>query len=364
MLKFFRERSDIVIMAIVGLLLILGLAMVASASSSLSLKHFGNPYNYLNKQLISVLVGIAAFVAGRFFPIKWLKKASFPLLLLNLGLLILTFTPLGGDFGTSYRWLDIGGFSLQPSELLKITFIIYISAWLTSKSKNRKENLSEGLIPFLIICAIIGAILIAQPSTSILVILLLSAGTIYFIGGLRFSFLAGLAGLAAVAIGVVILFSPYRFTRITTFLHPEADPQKSGYHINQALITIGSGGLWGVGYGRSVIKSSLPEPMNDSIFAIIAEEFGFIGSILFISLYFLLIVAGLIGGLQTRNDFGKLMLVGFSAVIGFQTFIHIASISGLMPMTGVPLPFVSYGGTAIIVFMGIVGLMINALKNA
>jgi len=307
---------------------------------------------------------LAGFLAGRFTPIKWIKKISFPLLLLNLGFLALVFTPLGGSFGTASRWIEIAGFPIQPSEFLKITFIIYLAAWMTSKGKNRKD-LSEGLLPFILLCGLIGGLLIAQPSTSILVILLFSAGVVYFMGGLKFSFIAVLSGIAAIALGIIIMATPYRFERITTFFHPETDPQGSAYHLNQSLMTIGSGGALGVGYGKSVLKNSLPEPMNDTVFAIIAEEFGFVGSIFFISLYFLLVMAGFLGSLQTRDNFGKLMLVGFSTVIGIQTFIHIASVSGLMPMTGMPLPFISYGGTGIVAFMTMIGLMINILrKNA
>ncbi|MDD5099230.1 MAG: FtsW/RodA/SpoVE family cell cycle protein, partial [Candidatus Colwellbacteria bacterium] len=275
----------------------------------------------------------------------------------------LVFTPLGGNFGTASRWIEVGGIPIQPSEFLKITFIIYLAAWITTKGKNR-GGFAEGLLPFILMCGVIGALLIAQPSTSILVVLLIVAGLMYFMGGLKFSFVAAIIGIAAIALGVIIISTPYRLERFTTFLNPEADIQDSGYHLNQSLMTIGSGGLLGVGYGKSALKSYLPEPMNDTIFAIIAEEFGFIGSIVFISLFFLLVMSGLLGSLQIRDNFGKLMLVGFSATIGVQSFIHIASVSGIMPMTGMPLPFISYGGTGIIAFMTIGGLMINILKNA
>ena len=363
MLKGFREKADVIVLVIMGVLIVLGLAVLASASSSISLEHVGNPYFYLKRQfIIMITAGLAGFFAGRFTPIKWLKKLSFPLLILNLGLLALVFTPLGGNFGTASRWIEIGGFPLQPSEFLKVTFILYLAAWMTSKGKNRKD-LSEGLLPFLLICGLIGGLLIAQPSTSILVILLFSAGIVYFMGGLKFSFIAVLSGIAAIALGVTIMATPYRLARFTTFFNQNADPQNNGYHLSQSLMTIGSGGAFGVGYGKSVLKNHLPEPMNDTVFAIIAEEFGFVGSIFFISLYFLLVMAGFLGSLQTRGNFGKLMLVGFSTVIGIQTFIHIASVSGLMPMTGMPLPLISYGGTGIVTFMTIGGLMINILKN-
>jgi cell division protein FtsW len=299
-----------------------------------------------------------------FIPLKFFKKAAFILLLLSIVGLILVFTPLGGKFGTSSRWLDIAGIQIQPSELLKFTFIVYIAAWLTVKGKDRKKDFTEGLLPFLIICAVIGSLLIAQPSTSILIIIMAAALIVYFVSGTKLSFVAivGLAGILAITL--VISFSGYRTERIMSFLNPDADVRDTGYHLNQSLTTIGAGGLWGVGYGKSTLKvSSLPEPIGDSIFAVIAEEFGFIGASVFIVLYFLLVYAGLAGSVKAHSDFGKLIVIGFSSIIGLQAFIHIASVSGLIPVTGVPLPFVSYGGTALITSMAMVGLMVNALRH-
>ena len=277
----------------------------------------------------------------------------------------MVFTPLGGDFGTANRWIQIGDFQFQPSEILKITFITYIAAWLTSKGKDRKKDFFEGLLPFLIICAIISGLLLAQPATSILVIIMFSALIVYFAGGIRLSFVAVMGLLGIVALGLVTIITPYRAERVLSFFNPEADIRGAGFHGRQALIAIGSGGLTGVGYGKSTLKiDSLPEPAGDSIFAVIAEEFGFLGSMFFISLYFLLVYTGFAGSRKARTDFGKLMLIGFSSIIGIQTFIHIASVSGIMPITGIPLPFISFGGTALVTFMAMAGLMVNITRNA
>jgi len=360
-----KKKADVIIIAVCAALLVLGLAVLASASSYLGEAKFGDAYYFIKHQFIFGFgIGLFAFFATLLVPLKFLKKYSFILLLINIVGLILVFSPLGGGFGTSNRWLDIAGFPFQPSEVLKFTFIVYISAWLTSKGRDRKKDLSEGLIPFMIICAIIGGLLLAQPSTSILVIIMVSALIIYFVSGMKLSFIAFIGIAGVILIALVTMFSPYRMSRITSFLNPSADIRDSGYHLNQSLITIGSGGLTGVGYGKSTLKiSSLPEPIGDSIFAVIAEEFGFIGASFFIFLYFLLIYAGFIGSLKTHSDFGKLLLVGFSSIIGLQAFTHIASISGIIPMTGIPLPFISYGGTALVTFMVIAGLMVNALRN-
>jgi len=365
-MRAIAKKADIIIIAVCATLIVLGMAILASASSHLGTIQFGDPHHFIRHQfLFGFGVGIVAFFAAMFVPIKFLKKIAFVLLLLSIVGLVLVFTPLGGEFGTANRWIQIGDFQFQPSEILKITFIIYVAAWLTSKGKDRKKDFFEGLLPFLIICAIISGLLLAQPATSILVIIMLSALIVYFAGGIKLSFVAIMGLLGIVALGLIIIITPYRVERVASFINPDADIRGAGFHGRQALIAIGSGGLTGVGYGRSTLKIDfLPEPAGDSIFAVIAEEFGFLGSMFFISLYFLLVYAGFAGSTKARTDFGKLMLIGFSSIIGIQTFIHIASVSGIMPITGIPLPFISFGGTALVTFMAMAGLMVNITRNA
>jgi len=364
-MKIISKKADIIIIAVCAALVVLGMAILASASSNMGEIKFGDANYFIKHQFVYGFgVGLAAFFAAMFIPLKFLKKASFILLLINIVGLVLVFTPLGGDFGTSNRWLDIMGAPIQPSEILKLTFIIYVAAWLTSKGRDRKKDLSEGLIPFMIICAVIGGLLLAQPSTSILIIIMVSALIVYFVSGMKMSFIAIMGLVGVLGLAVVIAFSPYRLERFKAYFNPDSDVRDSSYHLNQSLITIGSGGMFGVGYGKSTLKvSSLPEPFGDSIFAVIAEEFGFVGSIFFISLYFLLVYAGFAGSSRARTDFGRLLLVGFSSIIGLQAFTHIASVSSLIPMTGIPLPFISYGGTALVAFMAMAGLMVNALRH-
>ena len=365
-MRAIAKKADIIIIAVCATLIVLGMAILASASSHLGTIQFGDPHHFIRHQFIFGFgVGIVAFFAAMFVPIKFLKKIAFVLLLLSIVGLVLVFTPLGGEFGTANRWIQIGDFQFQPSEILKITFIIYVAAWLTSKGKDRKKDFFEGLLPFLIICAIISGLLLAQPATSILVIIMLSALIVYFAGGIKLSFVAIMGLLGIVALGLIIIITPYRVERVASFINPDADIRGAGFHGRQALIAIGSGGLTGVGYGRSTLKIDfLPEPAGDSIFAVIAEEFGFLGSMFFISLYFLLVYAGFAGSTKARTDFGKLVLIGFSSIIGIQTFIHIASVSGIMPITGIPLPFISFGGTALVTFMAMAGLMVNITRNA
>ncbi|MBZ1348825.1 MAG: putative lipid II flippase FtsW [Candidatus Liptonbacteria bacterium] len=360
------KHADKVIFFTVFILIVLGMVMLVSASSELAKLRFDDPYFFVRRQLTYGLsAGIVGFLICLLVPYKFFKKISFSLLVVNIILLAAVFSPLGEQFGAASRWLNIGLFTFQPSEILKFTFIVYLAAWLTSKTKDRKGNFFESVLPFLIISGFITFLLIKQPSTSAVIILMSAALILYFVHGVKISYILSLVFIGFFALVLIISFSPYRLQRIVTFLNPGVDLQASRFHINQSLIAIGSGGFFGVGYGNSISKIRfLPEPIGDSIFAIIAEEFGFLGSFLFIFLFFILISAGFFGSKKIRNPFGKLILIGFSSLIGIQAFVHIAAISGLIPLTGIPLPFISYGGSALATFMSMSGLMINVLKNA
>lgn len=361
-----RQKADTIILVTVAILIVAGLAVLSSASSNLSMEKFGEPYYFLKHQfLYGLSVGIVGFLAGLFIKVKLWKKFAYLLLGLNVVGLLLVFTPLAGDFGTASRWLDIAGYQVQPSEFLKISAILAFSAWLTEKGKDRRNNFKEGLAQFLFGIGIVSTLLYFQPATSIIVIVVGALCVTYFVGKLHYLYVAGLIGLGALAVAGLLFFADgYRMERIMAFRNPEADIRGSGYHLNRALTTIGSGGLFGVGYGQSTLKLKLPEPVGDSIFAIIAEEFGFVGSMFFVSLYLMLVSAGFLGALEVKNEFAKLVVIGFSSVFGIQSAVHIASISGAMPMTGVPLPFISYGGTSLIVGMTMIGLMVNIFRNA
>jgi len=347
-------------------LIVLGLVILVSASSELGKSRFGDPYYFLKHQLIfGFLPGLIGFLAGLLLPLKLFRRLAPWLLFLNVVALILIFTPLGGHYGTADRWLSLGPVNFQPSELLKLTFILYLAAWLTSRSRDRRGDFWESFAPFLTISGIIAFILFVRPSTSTVVILMAAGLVVYFLNGARASFIVAIVLLACLVVAGVIAVTPYRLQRINAFLHPETDLQGSRYHLNQSLIAIGSGGWFGVGYGNSVSKIKyLPEPIGDSIFSVVAEEFGFLGSLFFILLYFILVIAGIQGSSRIRDRFGRLCLIGFTGIIGIQAIIHIASVSGLMPMTGVPLPFISYGGTALSTFMIMAGLTLNIFRHA
>ncbi len=359
------HAPDYVFLLTLGMLLVVGLIMLSSASSDLGKIKFNDTFYYLKHQIYYGLsLGVVGFLIAYFIPYK--KWQSFAVLLLAVSIvaLLLVFTPLGMRSGGATRWLNFGPLSVQPAEILKLTFIIYLSAWLTSKKKNRQTNFYEGFLPFLVISGVIAGLVILQPATTTIVILMAASLIVYFVSGAKVRYIGGIIGIGTLILAALILVTPYRFSRVTNYLNNSPDNlQTTGYHRNQALIAIGSGGLTGVGYGQSTSKYKfLPEPIGDSIFAVIAEELGFIGAVFLISLYILFFVRGLIIAKNSRDQFAKLVVIGFISIIAIQTFINIGAISGLLPLTGVPLPFVSYGGTSLAIFLTMIGIIANISK--
>lgn len=342
-----------------------GLVILSSASSNLGEINFGDSYYYLKHQILYGLsLGILGFLVASRVHYQWLKKVAFPLLLVSLGLLVVVFTPLGVFAGGATRWIAIGPITFQPAELLKITYIVYLAAWLSGAVRRRTQDMKAGLAPFLIVSGGMALLLVLQPATSTVAILLGAGFILYGFSGAPLKYLAICAGLGVVALVVLIFATDYRMDRITGFLHREELSQDEGFHVTQSLIAIGSGGITGVGYGKSTTKITfLPEPTDDSIFAVAAEEFGFIGSSIIVVLFGTLVIRMYMIAWKTKDTFGQLLLVGFATVIALQSFVNMGAISGLGPLTGVPLPFISYGGTALAIFMTMVGISSNVSSN-
>lgn len=360
-----KRHSGYSIVTLVGFLVLFGLVMLASASSNLGKTRFDDPYYFLKHQIIyGLVIGVAGFFAASKINYKIYKKLSPFLILIGIFLLALVFTPLGVKAGGAERWLALGPITFQPSEVLKIPFVLYLAAWL-SGNKKRSKSFRHGFMPFLIILSVISVLLLKQPATSVVAVLIGVALIVYFASGAKMSYIAGIILVFLIGLIFVIYTTPYRLNRIIGFLNPDANPLAERYHLNQALIAIGSGGLFGVGYGQSTTKINyLPEPIGDSIFAVIGEELGFAGSLFLISLFFLLVIKMLMVAKSVPDHFGKLVVIGFASLIGLQAFINIGSISGLLPPTGIPLPFISFGGTALAVFMTISGIVYNIAKNS
>jgi cell division protein FtsW len=347
-------------------LILFGLVMIASAGIAYSKTRFDDPYFFFKHQLFyGIIPGIfALFITQRINYHFW-RTISMPFFITSIVVLFLVFVPGVGSriYGAS-RWIQLGALSFQPSEMLKLSIIIYLAAWLENRIEKVKDFF-EGLIPFLIILGIVSFLLVKQPDMGTLGVIIIIAISIFFISGAKFSHIALMGTLGISALLVLVKTEAYRMNRLLVFLHPEMDPRGIGYQINQALLAVGSGGLLGVGLGHSLQKFNyLPEPVGDSIFAIIGEELGFVGAISLVAVYVFFAVRGLRISKKAKDRFGKLVACGIVVWIISQAFINIAAILALIPLTGVPLPFISYGGTSIVFLLAGVGILLNISKSS
>ena len=346
------------------LLVAVGLFIVASASSGLSMKRFGTPYYFFIHQLVAGAgIGIFLLFGAQHIPYKYWKSFAPFFLIASIFLMALLFVPTFGiTHGGAVRWLDFGLFSFQPSEILKFSFLLYLASWLAAKKKEVR-TMSFGLVPFLLMIAFSGAFLIFEPDVGTLGVLSLTSAFLFFLGGGRLSHLVIVMLLGVLLLGMLIYAEPYRFSRFAVFLNPSLDRQGIGYQLNQALVAIGSGGIGGKGFGFSFQKLHLlPEPAGDSVFAIVAEESGFVGSLVLLFLFLLFFWRGMLIAQRSRDTFAKLLASGITLLIFIQVVINTGSLLGLLPLTGIPLPFVSYGGTNLAVHLALVGVLLNISK--
>lgn len=359
----FRTRS---LLAAVLSLVVIGLVTIASAGVFYGETRFDDDYFFLKRQLIGVGIGLCALFALQYIDYRIWRKFALPFFLLTLFALVMVLLPGIGErvYGAS-RWLSIGPFSFQPSEMAKLAFILYLAAWFSRRERTSVGDFVEDLVPFLVVLGILGFLVLKQPDTGTFGVIFLVALSIYFVAGAKIAHLFGLVFLGMSTLALLIKMAPYRLERLLVFLNPSLDPQGSGYQVNQALIAIGSGGLFGMGLGYSRQKFNyLPEPVTDSIFAIFAEEWGFIVSTILILIFVFVAWQGLRIARNAPDDFGRYVATGIVAWVFFQVFINIAAVSGLIPLTGIPLPFVSYGGTSIVFLLVALGILIRIGKES
>jgi len=361
------NRPDTTLLIVVGLILLFGLIMLSSASVAVGFNRFGDGGFYIKRQLVALVVGLVAFYfCYRADYHRW-QKYSFPLFLLSLFLLVLVFVPgIGvGGYGAR-RWLDFYFFrSFQPAELVKLSLILYLAAWFTERGEAVMRNFKTGVLPFLGLLAVLFILIIKQPDLGTLLVICWIGLVLYFIGGAHPKHFAAiiLSGLALLALAIKL--APYRLERVTSFLNPWLDPQGAGYHITQALYAIGSGGIFGVGLGHSRQKFLyLPEVTGDSLFAIIAEELGFVLTSLVIALFLVFLWRGSRIARGASDNYGKLVAVGITAWLVGQAFLNIGAITKTLPLTGVPLPLMSYGGTALVMTLAGLGILLNISKTS
>jgi cell division protein FtsW len=315
-------------------------------------------------QLVFGIVGgsCAMFITSQIHYRHW-RKYAFYIFVACLLLTLLVFVPnIGFTHGGASRWIQLGGFTLQPAEILKIGFIIYMATFLSGVKKNI-HSYTHGVLPFMAITGVVGVILLKQPDTDTFILMGIAAVAMFFTAGARIRDLAFVALTAVILVLILALFRPYVMDRFTTFFDPTADEQGSGYQIKQALIAVGSGGLAGRGFGQSVQKFNfLPEPIGDSIFAVYSEEFGFIGSTFLIGLFAAFTFRGYRIASHAPDLFGMLLVVGFMTLIVVQAFLNIAAMISVAPLMGLPLPFISHGGTALLTTLAATGIVLNVSR--
>ncbi len=350
-----------------ALLILLGIVFMMFASSGLlyGQSRFDDSYYFFKQHLLGLGVGLLALSFFQGVDYRVWKRFVVPIFFLAIGLLILVFIP---GFGTTVygaaRWISLGPVSFQPSEVMKLSIILYLAAWLSTKGQGRAEDFYEGLVPFLLILSVVGFLIIKQPDTGTLGLIFIIAMSIFFASGARLAHIGGLVAGGLLFLVIMIKLAPYRMQRLLVFLNPEHDPGGAGYQITQALIAVGSGGLWGIGLGQSRQKFNyLPEPVTDSIFAVLGEEFGLIGATVVVALFVFIAWRGFEIARNAHDEFGRLVATGITTWIVGQAFINIGAISGLIPLTGITLPFISYGGTSLAVLLGSFGILLNISRT-
>ena len=361
-----KNSIDKIFFGIIIALVIVGIIAFTSASLGIYAKNETKFYGVIFSQFVfGLLGGFVALFIGLKIPYKFFKKNSLILFILSIILTALVLVPhIGQSHGGARRWVNILGYTFQPVEFLKIGFIIYFSAWL-SWAKGKVRDPLFSILPLLVMLGIIAAVLLKQPDTKSLILITITALAMLFVSGTPMKYILGIGGIAIVAFLILASFTPYLKERVDTFLHPNSNGQGSSYQLQQSLIAVGSGGLFGRGLGQSIQKFNyLPEPQGDSIFAVIGEELGFLGCAVLICLYLSFALRGYRIALRNAPDaFSKLLVIGFITIITAQSFMNIASIIGVFPLTGVPLVFISQGGTALLLSMGIMGVILNISRG-
>ncbi|MCK9478629.1 MAG: putative lipid II flippase FtsW [Firmicutes bacterium] len=358
-----KGQIDFQFLIIVMALLAFGLIMVFSASSESARYNFSNAYFFIQKQIIWAAISIVAMVMLANFDYHRFGKLAFPILLASIIMLVMVIF-IGEDIKGGKRWLNLGFASFQPSEVAKIAIIIFFSCSL-SKNPGILNKFWRGLVPYLAIIGVFAGLLMCEPHFSGTVVLAGIGLVILFVAGAKGSHLFMLGSPAVVAGWYLIISEEYRWKRITAFLDPFKDKLGDGWQIIQSLYAIGSGGIFGLGLGRSRQKFLyIPEPHNDFIFSILCEELGFIGAMLTILLFAALIWRGIKIAMNAPDTFGSLMAVGITALIAIEVIINIAVVTSSMPVTGMPLPFFSYGGTSLLIIMCCMGIMLNISRHS
>lgn len=360
-----KHHQDYWLSLAIFALIAFGLIMIYSVSKyySLQMTNEATDKYYLVKQLKWLGVGVVVWAIFQNIDYRFWQQKSSAMFYATFILLLLPLLPFGHGGGSGERWFGFGFVQFQPSEVAKLTLILYLSNWFANKGENLKE-IGRMFLPFVVMIGAIALLMLIQKDLGTLAVIVSIAATMFMMAGAPgYQLLSG-GGLAAFLLWLSIKIEPYRMQRFLTFLNPEANSLGSGYHINNALIAIGSGGLFGLGFGQSKQKYLyLPEAHTDSIFAIICEELGLVRSAVVIVIFAFIALRGYKIALRSPDPFARLAAVGITTWILAQMIINIGAMLSLLPLTGVPLPFVSYGGSSLVFLLAAVGILVNISKN-
>ncbi|WP_165995168.1 putative lipid II flippase FtsW [Bacillus sp. Cs-700] len=360
MIKKLFKHYDYSLIISVLLLCGFGLVMVYSASMVWAvMRHETNSAYFFNRQIIWLAASLIMFLLAMMFPYKAYRKFIVPILGLSVISLLLV-KVIGSTTNNAQSWIEIGAFSFQPSEFVKLGLIIYLAA-IYSKKQAYISNFVRGAMPPLLVIGLIFALVASQPDLGTAMIIALTSGIVIFCSGMKWSHILGLIIIGGIVFGLAWMsLSPEQASRFTGAYDPFSDPEDSGFHLINSYIAIASGGITGQGFGQSIQKYGfLPEPHTDFIMAIVAEELGLLGVVFVIGLLGYIVFKGFVIGIRCKDTFGSLLAIGISGMIGVQTAVNLGAITGWLPVTGVPLPFISYGGSSLILLMISVGILIN-----
>lgn len=353
-----REKTFLLIGVI--LLSIFGLIMIYSASSVWAEYKFNDPYKYLKSQGLFLIVSYLSLLIISKIPYQEYKKRANIIFIICTVLLALVLIPgIGTVRNGSRSWFGLGSFGIQPSEFTKLGLIIFTSKYLSNNQKEIKD-IKKGVLPILGVLLLVFGLIMLEPDFGTGVVIVMTIVVLLFTSGVKMNFFIKIGALGLVGVASLIIIAPYRMKRIVSFLNPWNDPLGSGFQIIQSLYAIGPGGLLGLGYGSSVQKHFyLPEPQTDFIFSIISEEFGFMGVLIVATLFITIIVSGFKIAMKTEDLFGKYLSFGITFGLAFQAILNLMVVVGLIPVTGVTLPFLSYGGSSLLITMFSMGILLN-----
>jgi len=351
---------DYMILIPVILLIGLGLVVVYSASTHLAEHRLGDSYYYLRRQVLFCIVGVCLMILAKKIPYTFYSKLVYPLLIISFCLLILLFVPgIGHKVGGACRWFSMGGFSFQPSELVKFTLAVYM-AYSMSKKGVDMGMFANGLLPHLLMAGLFMLLIVLQPDLGTAMIIGCWVMIVLFVGGVRFWQLICLLLFAAPIVWTLIVKEDYRLNRLLAFLNPWDDPQGIGFQIIHSFMAFGSGGLTGTGLGGSKQKLFyLPEPHTDFALSIVGEELGFLGVAVIVILFALLIIRGIKVALDARDLYSSYLALGLTSLIGLQAVVNMGVVMGLLPTKGLTLPFISYGGSSLVFNLLSIGILLN-----